>query len=85
MFNCKKDCGKCCQNIGHVEELNDFHNGDGICFYYDRTNKMCTIYDMRPLICRVDEYYEAHLKDVLPLEYWYRLNEEACDKLEDKI
>ncbi|MCM1480419.1 MAG: hypothetical protein NC085_12005 [Muribaculaceae bacterium] len=55
--------------------------GNGICKYL-RGNK-CGIYNERPLLCRVDESYEAYFKDVITIEEYYRLNYEACNILKN--
>ena len=47
-------------------------------------NNLCSIYETRPLICRVDEMYETYYKEVMALEEFYALNYKACDVLKSK-
>ena len=58
-FKCDQ-CGICCRNIGEIEELSNFHNGDGICKYL-LPNNLCSIYSERPIWCNVDLYYDQFL------------------------
>ena len=70
-------CGLCCCNVGHIEELNSVN---GICINYDKTTKKCTIYDNRPLVCRVDALFD----EIKPSMTWEELcyeNYQACEKL----
>lgn len=78
MFQCKM-CGRCCRNL-EKSDLYDFLNrGDGICKFL-RGNK-CSIYDKRPIICRVDDSYEIFFKDKLSIDEYYQLNYEGCNAL----
>ena len=73
MFPCSK-CGQCCKKVGRTPLAKDLDRGDGVCRHYDGAT----------LLCRVDEYYDRFLKDKMPREEWYRLNQEQCRKLQDK-
>lgn len=42
---------------------------------------MCSIYDTRPLFCRVDECYERFFRQEISIEEYYILNEEECRRL----
>ena len=83
MFPCSK-CGQCCRHVGSTPLGKDLDRGDGVCCHYDETTRLCRIYQERPLLCRVDDYYDRFLKDKMPWEEWYRLNQEQCRKLQDK-
>lgn len=78
MFKCDK-CGECCRNLQKSSLYKDLHNGDGICRYL-RGNE-CSIYEERPLICRVDAYYEKFLKDELNYDEYIQLNYKYCKEL----
>lgn len=78
MFKCDC-CGCCCRNIDKSELYSDLDRGDGTCKYL--TESLCSIYDKRPLFCRVDECYELFFKDIMSLDEYYRLNIEECKKL----
>lgn len=75
-FKCDQ-CGICCRNIGEIEELSSFHNGDGICKHL-LPNNLCSIYAERPVWCNVDLYYDRFLATEMTREEWYALNEKAC-------
>lgn len=78
MFNCDK-CGLCCIGLNKSETTAFLHDGDGICRYLDLDTMLCTIYEKRPLVCRVDEYYDRFLADKMDREEFMRLNYEACE------
>ena len=75
MFQCDK-CGECCRNLDKYREL---HDGDGICRYL-REN-LCSIYEKRPLICRIDEGFEAFFKDKISYEEYLQYTYECCEIL----
>lgn len=77
MFSCTM-CGKCCQ---HVAALG-LPNVDGVCIFYLPETKRCRIYKDRPIVCRIDEGYEAFFKGHITKEEFYALNEAACKKLQ---
>ena len=56
------------------------HNGDGVCFHYDKNLKLCTIYENRPLICNVTGGYQF-FKQELSLQEYYDLNHQSCEQL----
>ena len=54
----------------------------------DKTNNiiylkenLCTIYDKRPLLCRVDACYELYFKEYMTRDEYYRLNKLGCENL----
>lgn len=81
MFECDK-CGSCCKNLKKIGEYFDLDRGDGICKYLKKN--ICSIYDSRSLICRVDEYYDRFLKNVMSLEAYYKINYEICKKMKEQ-
>jgi Fe-S-cluster containining protein len=64
-WQCIQQCGACCQLNPHERDLEDYLTpeelrqylgmvGDGgWCIHFDRSTRLCTIYDDRPLFCRV--------------------------------
>lgn len=82
MFQCDK-CGACCRNLRLSSLYKELDRGDGVCKYLD--GNLCSIYDNRPLICRVDDSYNVLFKDKLSREEYYRLNYESCIKLKTTI
>lgn len=78
MFPCDK-CGACCRNL-HLSPLYaELDRGDGVCKYL--SGNLCSIYESRPLLCRIDESYEKFFKEVMSIEEYYQLNQEACQLL----
>lgn len=82
-FNCDQ-CGLCCRSLNDSELYNDLNRGDGICKYFNESLNLCSIYDKRPLKCRIDDMYEKYFKETLTLEQYYNLNYEGCKNLKNK-
>lgn len=80
MFKCDQ-CGECCRNLQKSPIYNELHNGNGVCRYLK--GNICTIYENRPLLCRVDEYYGLMLKDQLSYEEYLELNYKYCKELKN--
>lgn len=78
MFVCSK-CGGCCRHVNLSPLYEQLDRGDGVCKYL--CGNLCSIYDNRPLLCRVDESYERFFKEKLSKEDYYRLNYQVCDKI----
>lgn len=81
MFNCDM-CGECCRNLNKSHIYDFLHNGDGICKYL--RGNICSIYNDRPLLCRVDECYEIFMKEILSYEEYLQLNYKFCEELKNK-
>jgi Fe-S-cluster containining protein len=45
---------------------------------------LCSIYQSRPLICRIDDAYDVFFKEKMTLEEYYKLNKEACENLNNQ-
>ena len=78
MFQCKK-CGECCRNLKLSPIYSELDDGTGKCKYLN--GNLCSIYQNRPLLCRIDECYDTFFKDKMTKDEYYRLNYEVCDKL----
>ena len=78
MFQCDR-CGCCCRNLDKSELYSDLNRGDGVCRYL--LGNECSIYNERPLLCRVDECYGLFFSQYISLEKYYQLNENECKKL----
>lgn len=78
MFKCDK-CGECCRNLQFSKLYKDLDRGDGVCKYLE--GNLCSIYQERPLLCRVDESYEKLFKNQCTRDEFYKLNYEACIKI----
>lgn len=78
MFKCDK-CGLCCRNLHKSPIYEKLHNGDGICRFLN--GNICSIYETRPLVCRVDEGYDAFFKEQMSYEEYIQRNYECCEIL----
>ena len=78
MFICEK-CGCCCRNLEKSELYANLDRGDGTCKFL--TGNLCSIYENRPLLCRIDDCYEVYFKTFMTREEYYDLNKTACKKL----
>lgn len=81
MFKCDK-CGKCCRNLNKSPIYSELHDGDGICRYL--VGNECSIYERRPLICRIDESYDAFFSDKLSYDEYLQLNYKCCEILKNE-
>lgn len=79
-FRCRQ-CGECCRHIGHIPELDNYHNGDGICKYLNPFTNLCTIYENRPVICNVDKAYVSLFINVMTQDEYLEKNYEGCKNL----
>lgn len=75
MFKCDR-CGECCKNLDKSSIYAELHNGNGICKYLD--GNLCSIYSLRPILCRVDESYKLYFKNIMDYDKYEELNREAC-------
>lgn len=78
MFYCNM-CGECCRHLNLSSIYADLDRGDGVCKYL--VGNLCSIYEVRPLICNVDEGYHAFFAESMSKDEYYKLTYEACDKL----
>ena len=81
MFECDK-CGECCRNLRMSDIYKHLDRGDGVCKFLD--GNLCSIYDERPIICRVDESYNLYFNNFYAYDEYCRLNKNACDALKEK-
>ena len=82
MFSCDA-CGNCCKNLDKSPVYSELDNGNGVCKYLD--GNLCSIYKDRPLLCRVDDSYDAFFSGVLSRDEYYILNYECCSLLKNKM
>lgn len=81
MFQCD-GCGCCCRNLDKSELYKDLDRGDGTCKYL--AGNKCSIYEKRPLLCRIDESYEVFFKNIYKREEYYKMNYIMCRKLREQ-
>lgn len=82
MFMCDK-CGQCCRNLNKSPIYSRLHNGDGVCIYLD--GNLCSIYEKRPLLCRIDDSYNVLFKNSISIDEYYKINYEVCKKLKNQL
>lgn len=80
MFECDK-CGECCRHVNLNPLYSDLDRGDGVCRFLE--GNLCSIYQQRPIKCRIDESYDLFFHTYLSKEEYYRLNYDACDKIKN--
>lgn len=80
MFKCDC-CGCCCRNLDKSEIYSHLDRGDGTCKYL--SGNLCSIYEKRPLICRIDECYDLYFCNIMRRDEYYRLNMIECQKLKN--
>ncbi|ELX8377655.1 YkgJ family cysteine cluster protein [Providencia vermicola] len=78
LFPCDK-CGACCRHVDRAHETQFLDRGDGVCKNYNETNMLCTIYDERPDICRVDKQYSLHYHKQYTWHEFIEINRIACE------
>lgn len=81
MFKCTC-CGECCRNLDKSDIYMELDRGDGTCKYLD--GNKCSIYDERPLLCRIDGSYEVYFMERYSKEEYYELNYSVCKQLQNK-
>lgn len=53
-FKCTK-CGCCCRRVNLIPGFPEAFDEKGVCIHLNEENQ-CSIYETRPLICRVDSF-----------------------------
>lgn len=81
MFKCDM-CGECCRHLNLSELYKYLDRGDGVCRFL--MGNKCSIYNSRPLLCRVDESYEKIFNKIMSKEAYYTENYKMCKKLNKK-
>lgn len=74
-------CGKCCRKVSNSPETKWLDRGDSVCRHFSEDRNNCTIYETRPLICRVEDYYDRYLSEKIPWDKFVKLNIEICHSL----
>lgn len=79
MFSCER-CGTCCKNLDKSDIYAFLNRGDGVCKYLIGND--CSIYENRPLLCRIDESYDRFFSKQISRDDFYMINKKACKKLQ---
>ena len=84
MFPCT-NCGCCCKRVGIIKT---FLTDDEFPFDVDENgsckmlvNNMCSVYDNRPDICKVEEMSK---KNNIPKEIYYKMAIDVCNRMMDE-
>ncbi|WP_350636462.1 YkgJ family cysteine cluster protein, partial [Pseudoalteromonas sp. GW168-MNA-CIBAN-0100] len=70
------------RRVNESVETTFLDRSDGVCRYFDEQTHLCTIYNKRPLVCRVEDYYETRLSSVISWDAFVDLNVEICNELQ---
>ncbi len=81
-FPCER-CGACCRNVDKAEETRFLDRGNGSCRHYDDGLKLCSIYESRPEICRVEHQFVTNYRQLMDWTEFVRLNVVACQALQE--
>lgn len=76
-------CGKCCQRVGDSELTAWLDRGDSVCRNFDEATRLCRIYESRPLVCRVESFYEKYLQDRFSWDEFSKMNSDICRSFRD--
>ena len=74
-------CGKCCRLVDRSSETAWLDRGDGTCRNFDEDARSCRIFEQRPLVCRVQDYYTAHLAERITWDEFVKANLDICARL----
>lgn len=75
-------CGMCCRHV-HLSELTRaLDRGDGICRNLDNSTSLCSIYESRPDVCRVDLMYRQYFQEHQTWSVFVAKNMQACEQLQ---
>ena len=75
-------CGECCRNLNLSEIYSDLDSGNGTCKFLD--GNICSIYESRPVKCRIDDCYDLYFADEMSKEEYYQKNHEMCEALKQR-
>lgn len=78
-------CGKCCRLVYRSRQTQFLDRGDGVCRYLDENTNLCTIYEIRPIECRVQDYYKKYLSKYISWLEFIEINKNICKDLRADI
>lgn len=74
-------CGACCRQVNKAQETQYLDRGDGTCIYYIDKENLCSIYETRPNICRIDLQYSLNYSEQYTWSEFVEINLMACQFL----
>jgi len=66
---------------GQLEDFPHETDHNGVCSKYDKETKLCTIYETRPMVCRIDDYFDKYMSANLDINHWHHYNAQMCNKM----
>lgn len=78
-------CGACCRRVNQSGQTSFLDRGDGSCRHFDVHTKLCTIYEQRPLVCRVEDFYAKHLEQKIAWHDFVQLNVAICQQWQREL
>lgn len=76
-------CGLCCRKIGSISGFEEMDNGKGVCLYLNENNQ-CSIYETRPLQCRITEGFDIYFAESMTWDEYVIANSEVCRVLKEE-
>jgi Fe-S-cluster containining protein len=80
-FLCTR-CGACCRSVSLSSLTAWLDRGNGICRHLDDETALCSIYENRPDVCRVDLQYKINYQRVISWQKFCELNQQCCAMLQ---
>ncbi|MGL6233621.1 YkgJ family cysteine cluster protein [Aeromonas rivipollensis] len=81
IFPCTQ-CGLCCQHVRMSEHTIYLDRGDGVCRHYSDADQLCSIYETRPDICRVEKQYRINYSKYYSWQDYVAENISICQELQ---
>ncbi len=78
MINCTQ-CGVCCTQLNSNPLYAKLHDGDGICMYFNESERTCRIYANRPDICNSEKMYKHYFLH-MSRESFIAANQRLCEQ-----
>ncbi len=82
-FPCDK-CGLCCEHLSGLELYQDLDNGTGVCRHFNKSTRLCNIYQNRPQKCNINASY-VWFQDQMSYDEYVKMNIKACQMLKEKL
>ena len=82
-FPCSQ-CGLCCQRVGRSHLTDFLDRGDGVCSHFDAGSRLCTVYAIRPTVCRVEASHTVIAPNLGWIDYC-KVNAEICNRLQEEV
>jgi Fe-S-cluster containining protein len=81
--NCEACGAQCCRNWNIYQFDPTMVDKYGVCIYLNQETNKCTIYDTRPVFCRVHDYYVERMSSKMSFEEYMRSSYVGCKVLQN--